>query len=61
MTKKKIVIDTDVWCTQVQKAKRDGIKLGTLSQWVKRSRDGTTNNPIDILEIPELSIILVKK
>jgi hypothetical protein len=55
-------IDLTKYCTQAQYARDNGIKLGTLSQWVKRAKDGkSTPVNIEYLEVPELKLTLVKK
>jgi hypothetical protein len=56
-----ISIDLNVWQTQAQYAKEKKIKLSTLSYRVLRSLKGTTPNPIECWQIPELGITLVKK
>ena len=57
----KITIDFDVWQTQAQYAAKTGNRLGTVSQWVVRAKDGIKNPKVSILEIPQLGITLVKK
>jgi hypothetical protein len=54
------IIDLNQWITQANYAAQTGYKLGTISQWVKRVKDGE-GNKIDIKDIPELGITLVKK
>jgi hypothetical protein len=54
------VIDLRQWVTQAKYASLHGYKLGTISQWVKRVKDGE-GNKIEIKDIPELGITLVKK
>lgn len=56
----KTTIDFSKWCTQVEYSRKTGIKLTTVSQWVKRAKAGTSVK-IDYLDIPELSITLVRK
>lgn len=58
---KEITIDLNKWTTQAKKAEQSGILLTTISQQVVRTQKGLTPNPIDILEIPELGIVLVRK
>jgi hypothetical protein len=55
-------IDLSMYCTQVEYCRLHGIKLGTLSQWIKRTKEGKST-PVDIeyLYVPELKITLVKK
>ena len=58
---KKIVIDLSVYCTQADYAKDNNVKLSTVSQWVKRAKEGKTQ-PVEYWEIPELNnLTLVKK
>ena len=63
MTKKnnKVTIDFDTWQTQAQYAAETGNRLGTVSQWVVRAKQGVNNPKVSILEIPQLGITLVKK
>lgn len=63
MAKNKIItIDLNIWCTQQQKAIDTGIKLNTISQQIKRTKEGKTINPVEILEIPELNnLVLIKR
>lgn len=58
---RKITIDTSKYCTQAEYSRITGIKLGTVSQWVKRAIDGKGQAKIEYYTIPELSITLVKK
>ena len=53
-------IDLTKYCTQAEYCRLTGIKLGTLSQWIKRAKDGQSI-PVNIeyLYVPELSITLV--
>ncbi len=55
-------IDLSQYCTQADYARNNGIKLGTLSQWIKRAKEGKSI-PVNIeyLYLPELKITLVKK
>lgn len=58
----KIVIDPNIWATQQQYAKENKIKLNTISQWIKRTKEGKTVNPAIIWEIPELNnLVLIKR
>lgn len=62
MKDNKITIDFNVWQTQSQYAKETGIRLGTISQQVKRIRNGETVNPtLTLLHIEQLGITLVKR
>ena len=63
MAKDKIItIDLNIYCTQQQYAKETGEKLNTISQRIKRTKDGTTTKPVNILEIPELNnLVLIKR
>lgn len=56
-----LTIDLNEWCTQQEKAHVSGDKLTTISRRVKRTKENDTQSPIDILEIPELGITLVKR
>lgn len=57
-----ITIDLSVYCTQQQYAKETGMKLNTISQQIKRTKEGKTLNPVKILEIPELNnLVLIKR
>lgn len=59
-TQKQIIsIDTNQWETVKSAAKRLELPLGTLCQRIARTRQGTTLTPVDIWEIPELSLVLV--
>lgn len=58
---KKITIDLDTWITQAEYSRKTGIKLATISQWVKRAKEGQYTPKIEYLDIPELSITLVRK
>lgn len=62
MKNKVLTIDLNKWCTQQDKARISGIKLTTISQQVKRTKEGKTKTPIEILELPELNgLTLVKR
>jgi hypothetical protein len=54
------VIDLSQWITQASYAAKTGYKLGTISQWVKRVKDGE-GNKIEVKDVPELGITLVRK
>lgn len=55
-------IDLTKYCTQAEYCRLTGVKLGTLSQWIKRAKAGESIPvEIDYLEVPELSITLVKR
>lgn len=56
----KITIDLSKYCTQSDYAKETGTKLGTVSQWVKRTKEGKSAK-IEYLYIPELQLTLVKR
>ena len=59
-TQKPIIsIDTNKWETVKAASKRLKLPLGTLCQRIARTRQGTTLMPVDIWEIPELSLVLV--
>lgn len=57
----KIIIDTSEYCTQAEYSRLTGIKLGTISQWVKRAIEGKGTVKIEYYTIPELNITLVKR
>ena len=57
----KITIDLNVWCTQADYALRYDVKLGTVSQWVKRAKANEGKIKIEYLDIPDLKLTLVKK
>lgn len=63
MSKKgnKLIIDLDKWITQQGYIKEFGGRLNTLSQKIKRAKDGETSNPIEYWYIPELNITLVRR
>ena len=55
-------IDLSQYCTQADFARDNNIKLGTLSQWIKRAKEGkSTPVHIEFIYVPELKITLVKK
>lgn len=56
-----ITIDLNQYTTQVQWAEENGENVNTVFQWVKRKKDGKGKAPIEILEIPELGITLIKR
>lgn len=56
-----LTIDLNEWCTQQEKARDSGDKLSTISRRVKRTKENDTQSPIDIYDIPELNITLVKR
>lgn len=57
-----IVIDKSIWATQQQYAKETGVKLNTISQQIKRTKEGKTVNPVIFWEIPELNnLVLIKR
>jgi hypothetical protein len=55
-------IDLSKYCTQAEYCRINNVKLGTLSQWIRRLKAGQSV-PVNIeyLEVPELKITLVKK
>lgn len=57
----KIIIDTSEYCTQAEYSRLTGIKLGTISQWVKRAIAGKGTFKIEYKIISELGITLVKR
>ena len=62
MSKQKniLTIDLNKYCTQQKYATETGIRLNTISQWIKRAKEGKTAK-VDFLDIPELSITLVER
>jgi len=55
-------VDLNNYCTQAEYCKTNNIKLGTLSQWIKRLKAGqSVPVHIEYLYVPELKITLVKK
>jgi DNA-directed RNA polymerase specialized sigma24 family protein len=54
-------LDLSQWLTQTEYAKKHNLPLGTVSQWVVRAKEDKAKAKIDYLEIPELSITLVKE
>lgn len=56
-----ITIDLSLYCTQAEYSRETGIKLGTISQWVKRAKAGKVPAKIEYYDIPELQITLVKR
>jgi uncharacterized protein YjcR len=61
MAKKEQDIDLQGWITQVEYARKYGVKLSTVSRWVKRQKDGDARKiNIQLLDVPALGITLVK-
>lgn len=58
-----ITIDLNVYATQTQYAADNKMRLNTVSQQVKRAKDGQPGSKgIEFIEIPELNnLILIKK
>lgn len=54
-------LDLSQWITQAEYARLTGYKLGTVSQWVKRAKAGEGGIKIEYLEVPELSLTLVRR
>jgi len=55
-------IDLTQYCTQAEYCRITGVKLGTLSQWIKRHKEGKAIPVnIDYLPVPELGITLVRR
>ena len=62
MSKKNLlIIDLDKYCTQAEYARLTGDKLPTVSQWVKRSKEGKGNRRIGYLEVEALGLTLVER
>ena len=54
-------IDLEIWATQTDFATRNGLKLGTVSQWVLREQARPGSTKIDLWPIPALNgLTLVK-
>ena len=50
------------YCTQAEYSKLTGVKLGTLSQWIKRHKEGKSIPvTLDYKYVPELSLTLIKR
>lgn len=60
-TKQNTGIDLKGWHRQAEYARLTGYKLNTISQWVKRAKEGKGAVKIEYLDVPELGITLVKK
>lgn len=60
---KKLIINIEEYCTQSEYSKLTGIKLNTISQQIKRAKEGIGgSNGIDYKEYPELNnLILVRR
>lgn len=54
-------LDLSQWITQAEYARLTGYKLGTVSQWVKRAKAGEGKQMIEFLDVPELSLTLVRR
>lgn len=56
-------IDLSQWITQAKYAELKRMKLGTVSQWVKRTKagEGKPDKHIEYLDVPELGLTLVKR
>jgi len=62
MTKKQDkTIDLQGWLTQTEYARQTGYKLNTISQWVRRAKEGEGKQKIAYLDVEALGITLVKK
>lgn len=57
------MIDLNEWTTQLNKSIDKDIKLNTISQQIKRAKEGKSGSAgIEFMEIPQLNgLILVKK
>jgi len=58
--KQNSTIDLKGWVTQAEYSRKTGYKLNTVSQWVKRAKEGKGSAKIDYLDVPALGITLVK-
>jgi hypothetical protein len=57
-----ITIDLNQWQTPVNYAIDNDLNFNTLLQHIKRTREGTSKTPLDVIEIPELNnLTLIKK
>lgn len=57
-----ITIDLSKYCTQQQYAIDNNVRLNTISQRVKRTKEGKTTTPIDFIEFKELNnLVLIKR
>lgn len=54
-------IDLDKYCTQADYARETDTKLATVSQWVKRAKEGKGTKKVDYLEVAELGLTLVAR
>ena len=59
--KQYLQIDLSQWISQAEYCRLTGTRLGTLSQWVKRAKAGEGKIKIEYLEVPELSLTLVRR
>jgi hypothetical protein len=55
------LIDLADWQPQIKYANANNLNLSTVSKWVMRIKAGSKTQPIEILEIPELEMVLVRK
>lgn len=56
-----LIIDLDKYCTQAEYARLTGVKLPTVSQWVKRAIAGEGTKKIEYKQVPELGLTLVAR
>jgi hypothetical protein len=56
-----ISIDLSKWLTQSQYAKLVGIRLNTISQRIKRDKEGQGTANFNYWTIPELGITLIER
>jgi hypothetical protein len=57
-----LTIDLNKYCTQQQYANEKNMRLNTLSQQIKRIKEGKSNKVIDFIEIKELNnLVLVNR
>lgn len=54
-------IDLSVWTTQNKYALENNVRLNTISQQIKRHKEGKTKTCVEYWDIPELCLTLVKK
>lgn len=63
MSKKNLlIIDLDKYCTQAEYARITGVLLPTVSQWVKRSKEGKGQKRIGYMDLEaSLGLTLVER
>lgn len=61
LKRKNKTIDLDVWLSQKEYCKRENLNMNNVVKWVFRAKNGSKTQPIEILEVPELEMVLVRK